>query len=624
MAQPSVLEEFLIKLTVQGPDSGQLREAEKGFEALRLGIAGLVSGFTAVAVGTVAAIKTFADALTETFYAAQKLGSTTEHVTALGDAAERAGGSVAGVRADLDALTAKMRGSPAFKDWLKTNLHLSAADMQTPEFILVASSKALAAMRQTDPQHYKALRDYIGTSEQTILAMARPEFDAAYKQQKEFVKGLDGIAKKSVELHNDWVAATTHFKEALELVSGPFMTAMDSAIKRTDAWLTEKRPAIEAFANSTARTVADIITKLGSIPFGRIANELFDGLQKGLAKINFDNVKTVLHEFMNWLVTGPLANAIIELVRRVGAASSGFLDAIGQTLAPGMGRVQAPGAPGSGGRFGHAGSYAGRASNDAAPGDGRATTGVGTAAPLKPAAGREGQIAGVDKRLMDSLAAGAAHLPAGYRVEPFSGYSPTHGSAGSKHRLGEAVDVNIIGPDGKAIPNRGADTTRMYRRLARYTYGEMLKRYPGLAPRFAHGAQFGTSRGSGVPDLMHYDIGGKRRSPGPQFSPPIQELGPIMEETKKPDAKEHQSFLAGAHAAMAALASHSNARQQIAMVANYKPHDMARPSLSRHDGTRNQTVNIEVASTDPHSAASEIARQMHGLQSHTLREWKMA
>ena len=97
-----------------------------------------------------------------------------------------------------------------------------------------------------------------------------------------------------------------------------------------------------------------------------------------------------------------------------------------------------------------------------------------------------------------------------------------------------------------------------------------------------------------------------------------------MEETKKPDAKEHQSFLAGAHAAMAALASHSNARQQIAMVANYKPHDMARPSLSRHDGTRNQTVNIEVASTDPHSAASEIARQMHGLQSHTLREWKMA
>ncbi len=166
--------------------------------------------------------------------------------------------------------------------------------------------------------------------------MARPEFDAAYKQQKEFVKGLDGIALKGKELHNDWVAATTHFKEALELISGPFMTAIDAAIKRADAWLTESKPAIEAFANSTANIVAGITTKLASIPFARIANELFDGLQKGLAKINFENIKTVLYEFMNWLVTGPLANAIKELVARAGAAAGGFLDAI----MPGMGPVQ--------------------------------------------------------------------------------------------------------------------------------------------------------------------------------------------------------------------------------------------------------------------------------------------
>jgi Phage tail lysozyme len=164
-------------------------------------------------------------------------------------------------------------------------------------------------------------------------------------------------------------------------------------------------------------------------------------------------------------------------------------------------------------------------------------TGGGLATPgpwgaLMPARGREGQIAGVDKRLMSSLAAGASHLPQGYRVEPFSGNSPTHGSAGSKHRLGQAVDVNIIDPSGRAIPNEGPDTTGMYRRLAQFTYGEMLRRYPELATRFAHGAQFGTSKGSGIPDLMHYDIGGQRRSAGPQFSPTIQELGP-------PSAEKH-------------------------------------------------------------------------------------
>jgi hypothetical protein len=49
MAKPNLLEEFLVKLGVQGPDSAQLREAEKGFEALRLGIESLLAPLTAAA-----------------------------------------------------------------------------------------------------------------------------------------------------------------------------------------------------------------------------------------------------------------------------------------------------------------------------------------------------------------------------------------------------------------------------------------------------------------------------------------------------------------------------------------------------------------------------------------------
>lgn len=94
MAQSTILEEYIIKLTVQGPDSGQVRDAEAGLESLRLGIASLLPGLTAAVIGTAAIVKNFADSLTETFYAAQKLGSTTEHITALGDAAERAGAAL--------------------------------------------------------------------------------------------------------------------------------------------------------------------------------------------------------------------------------------------------------------------------------------------------------------------------------------------------------------------------------------------------------------------------------------------------------------------------------------------------------------------------------------------------
>jgi hypothetical protein len=158
---------------------------------------------------------------------------------------------------------------------------------------------------------------------------------------------------------------------------------------------------------------------------------------------------------------------------------------------------------------------------------GRHPGGLTSNIPLAIQPGREGQIAGVDRHLMADIAAGARHLPAGYKVVAFSGYSPTHGNAGSAHRRGLAVDVKIYDDKGIEIPDEGADRTGMYRRLAQGTYGEMLVNDPSLAKRLSWGGSFGTTQGSGVPDLMHFDImKAGRRSPGSQFAPPIQEIGP--------------------------------------------------------------------------------------------------
>jgi hypothetical protein len=72
----------------------------------------------------------------------------------------------------------------------------------------------------------------------------------------------------------------------------------------------------------------------------------------------------------------------------------------------------------------------------------------------------------------------------------------------------------IIRPDGSHIPNKGADTTGLYRQFARLAYGEQLTRYPELRSQFAWGGAFGTQTqargGGGPPDLMHFDIGGER------------------------------------------------------------------------------------------------------------------
>ncbi len=139
--------------------------------------------------------------------------------------------------------------------------------------------------------------------------------------------------------------------------------------------------------------------------------------------------------------------------------------------------------------------------------------------------GRNPNIAKVDHRLVEIMAAAAQHLPAGYRVTVNEGYNPAgHVPKSQHHQAGKgALDLQIWGPDGGKIPNRGKDTTGMYTQLARYGYGEMLARYPELKGKFAFGGTFGTTRGSGVPDLMHFDIGGERGTLGPYVS----QLGPM-------------------------------------------------------------------------------------------------
>lgn len=132
----------------------------------------------------------------------------------------------------------------------------------------------------------------------------------------------------------------------------------------------------------------------------------------------------------------------------------------------------------------------------------------------------------MDKRLLNAVAAGAADLPPGYKVKVFSGFRS--GDPGA-HGRGQAIDVEIVDPKGNVIPSRGGDDTGMYRRLARYTYGEMKSRYPDLAEnKFAWGGSFGTQKGGGgVSDLMHFDIMKRRGGVRASHYPQIQQMGPL-------------------------------------------------------------------------------------------------
>ena len=146
-------------------------------------------------------------------------------------------------------------------------------------------------------------------------------------------------------------------------------------------------------------------------------------------------------------------------------------------------------------------------------------TRLGGGGVAQPSAGVEGLMQGGGKfagkgskgtnpRLHAAIVGGAGFLPEGYTVRQTSGHRP--GDSGH-HGRGQAGDYQIYDPAGNPIPNRGEDSTGMYTMLARGVKTWAMGNDPDLVPKIGYGGAFGTQKGGGgVPDLMHFDLGGSR------------------------------------------------------------------------------------------------------------------
>lgn len=116
--------------------------------------------------------------------------------------------------------------------------------------------------------------------------------------------------------------------------------------------------------------------------------------------------------------------------------------------------------------------------------------------------------------LHDILTNAAKSLGDGYTIRFTSEDRPgarVSGTGGvSQHSIpGHAVDVQIIGPDGKALPNRGADTSGKYGELWAAAREYAQKNHPELAQYLRWGGNFTVSgRPGDAADLMHFDLRG--------------------------------------------------------------------------------------------------------------------
>ena len=112
-----------------------------------------------------------------------------------------------------------------------------------------------------------------------------------------------------------------------------------------------------------------------------------------------------------------------------------------------------------------------------------------------------------DPRLGEIMQAASTTLPAGWNVQLTSSLRP-----GDKrfHGKGQAVDVQLIDPDGKKLANyQDASTFGIYQKFANAARQAQEKLHPDLSNTFRWGGYFGGPKGKyGALDLMHFDTGG--------------------------------------------------------------------------------------------------------------------
>jgi hypothetical protein len=118
------------------------------------------------------------------------------------------------------------------------------------------------------------------------------------------------------------------------------------------------------------------------------------------------------------------------------------------------------------------------------------------------------------KQLVAIAGEASKTLPDGFRVTVTSAMrkgATVAGTGGrSQHANGNAIDIAIINSRGQVIPNRGADYTGLYKRLAIAAFRANERMFPGRAGRLAWGGNFTVGPADGDRDLMHFDYGNDR------------------------------------------------------------------------------------------------------------------
>lgn len=111
----------------------------------------------------------------------------------------------------------------------------------------------------------------------------------------------------------------------------------------------------------------------------------------------------------------------------------------------------------------------------------------------------------VDPRLVDIMRSAAEQMGLTVRVTPSGGMNGRRAGT-ENHPTGRALDIQIIGADGKPVPNfQNGKAFRQYEEIAHAAKQIQEAKYPELSDAFRWGGYFS---GRWNADLMHFDVSG--------------------------------------------------------------------------------------------------------------------
>lgn len=632
-ASPNILEHYLVNLSMKGPSSAEQREAEKAFSTLAEAVAAVIPAIAAAGTAIVYATDKIASGLGKLYFESQKTGATVREIAALGYAFEQNGSTLEKFHADFDKFSQTLRDFPAYRTMLRDRLGLKPGDFKDDITTYSATLKALAAKRAAgDTQTEGAFRNLFGFDEDNIIARGRKEFDKYYDEGFERNKGIDEIAIKALAL----VRSLNAFGAALEAVGrkaaaalfekygvvlGDMTKWVDDHSQEIVGAVTEvvgqlvlaykdiepiAVPAVHLIAAGIDRTSAALDRLLGSP----------DGQHGGLHAVRYVLDALAAYIAGKWalkllglLSLGRLLVPFLRTLGPAGVAAAAAYEFFGHV-------PKAEGDDSYG--LDHPGWHPGmpkektRAQKDAA---------TGGAPPPPPPAGNGGNPAdfaesldnlhdhdptghakimeflrtgghGMDPATTDWCASfvGAALHKAGYKDIPQVKGGDV---ANAYQNWGTAIAAKDVQRGDVVITTRGRGPGAMGGHLSLATGPMADGKIPVIEgdtrasdwgrghPRHQVGRDFEEDR----PDLMY------RRGIPP-------------EPTLKPESR--LQLPADLHSKLAALSS-------------YRQPTHNQWSRTNNIGSRKQTTNIQLASTDPHTAASEIARHMKAIHAGTLR-----